>query len=68
MRDWIGHTRILGDGLVCEVNLAVLVKCDVLKECVALDCVVDVRLAVLVEVDDLCIATALEVEDAVVPR
>jgi hypothetical protein len=39
---------------------------NVLKKRVARDGVVDVGLGILVEVDDLCVAAALEVEDAVV--
>jgi len=51
---------------VCEVDLAVLVDSNVLKQSVALDGVVDVGLGLFVQVDNLCVAAALEVEDTVV--
>ena len=62
----IRYTRILRDALVGEINLAILVEDNVLEECVALDGAEDVRLCILVEVDDLCIAAAFEVEDTIV--
>ena len=62
----IRDTCVLCDRLVSEINLAVLVDSDVLKKSVSSDCVVDIRLRILVEVDDLGIAAALEVEDTVV--
>ena len=64
--DGVGDTGVLGDGLVGEVDLAVLVEGNVLEQRVAADGIVDVGLGVLVEVDDLGVAAALEVEDAVV--
>ena len=64
--DRIGDTGVLCDTLVREINLAVCVDSDVLKQSVALDGVVDVGLGLFVQVDDLCVAAALEVEDAVV--
>ena len=66
MVDRVRYTGILGYALVCEINLAFCVKGYVLKQCVSLDCVVDIRLGILVEVDNLCVAAALEVEYAVV--
>ena len=51
---------------VCEVDLAVLVDSNVLKQSVALDGVVDVGLGLFVQVDNLSVAAALEVEDTVV--
>ena len=66
MIDRVRYTCILRDRLVSEVELAFSVACDVLKKSVALDCVVDIRLGFLVEVDDLCVAAALKVEDTVV--
>ena len=63
--DGIAHAGVLGDTLVGKVNLAGgLVDGDVLEQCVAADGVVDVRLGLGVEVDDLGIAAALEVEHA----
>ena len=64
--DGVGHTGVLGDGLVSEVDLALAVNGNVLQQSVALDGVVDIRLRVLIQVDDLGVAAALEVEDAVV--
>ena len=66
MVDWVRNTCVLCHALVSEVNLAVCINCNVLKKSIALDSVEDVRLALLVEVDNLCVATALEVEYALV--
>ena len=66
MVDGVGNAGVLGDGLVGEVDLAVLVERDVLPPRIAADGVVDVGLGFLVEVDDLGVAAALEVEHAVV--
>ncbi len=66
MVDGVGHTGVLGDALVLEVDLAVVVYGHVLKQCVASDGVEDVGLRLLVEVDHLGVAAALEVEHAVV--
>ena len=62
----IGNTCVLCNLLVSEVDLAVVCNCNVLKKSISLDCVVDVRLVLLGEVDNLSIAAALEIEDAVV--
>ena len=64
--DRVGNTGVLGNALVVEIDLAVLVYGYVLEEGVAADGVVDVWLSVLVELDDLGIAAAFEVEDALV--
>ena len=66
MVDRIRYTGILGYALVCEINLAFCIQGNVLKQCVSLDSVVDVRLGIFVQVDNLCVAAALEVEYAVV--
>ena len=66
MVDRVRNTGIFCNGLVSEIDLAVSVNSYVLEESVSLDSVVDVRLILLGEVDNLCIAAALEVEDAVV--
>ena len=66
MVDGVRNAGVLGHALVGEVDFAVFVDGDVLEESVASDCVVDVGLRVFVEVDDLGIATAFVVEDAVV--
>ena len=66
MLDRIRHTGVLGHALVGKVDLAVRVHGDVLEQRVSLDSVVDVRLALLVKTDDLCIAAALKVEDTVI--
>ena len=39
---------------------------NVLEQCVAFDSTEDIRLGLRIEVDDLCIAAALEVEDTIV--
>ncbi len=64
--DRVGNTGVLGNALVSEIDLSVCVQSNVLKKSVSLDCIVDIRLGFLVEVDNLCIAAALEVEYAVV--
>ncbi len=66
MVDRIRNAGILGHALVVEVNLASFVNSNILEECIAADCIVDVRFGLLVELDDLCIAAAFEVEDALV--
>ncbi len=66
MVDGIADAGVFGDGFVFEVDFAVVVDGDVLEECIATDGVVDVGFAVFVEVDDLGVAAAFEVEDAVV--
>src|SRR5699024_5685935 len=64
--DGVGDAGVLGNGVVREVAVAVLVHSHVLQQGVALDGVVDVGLGVLVQVDDLGVASALKVEHAVV--
>ena len=49
-----------------EIDDALVVYRNVLKEGVTTDGVVNVRLRLAVEVDDLGVAAALEIEDAVV--
>ena len=66
MLDRIAYASVLCDALISEVNLAVLVNCDVLEEGVTLDSAVDVGFVLLREVDDLCVATTFEVEDALI--
>ena len=62
----IRYTCILSYALVIKINLAVSIKCNILQKSIASDCIVDVRLRILIQVDDLCIASALEVKYAVV--
>ena len=64
--DRIGNTGVLGNALIIEIDLAVSVYGNVLKESVAFDGIVDIRLGFFVKVDNLCIASAFEVEDTVV--
>ena len=64
--DRIAYAGILSNALVSEVDLAVSVNSNVLQQGVAADSVVDVGLALLVEVDNLSVATTLEVEYALV--
>ena len=66
MIDRVRYTSVLGNALVSEVNLAVLINSHVLKESVTSDGTVDIRFRLFVEVDDLSVATAFEVEDTVV--
>ena len=66
MIDRVGYTGVLGNALVVEVDDAVLVNGNVLEEGVAPDGSVDIRFRLLVELDDLCIAAAFEVEDTLV--
>ena len=64
--DRVADAGVLGDALVIEVDLAGLVHGDVLQEGVATDGVVDIGLGFLVQFDDLGIAAAFKVEDALV--
>ncbi len=66
MVDGIGYAGVLGDALVGEVYLAVFVNGYVFEKGIATDGVVDVGFAVFVEVDNLGVAAAFEIEDAVV--
>ena len=65
MVDRVRYTGILGYALVCEINLAFCVKGYVLKQCVSLDRVVDIRLESLSRLITF-LASTLEVEYAVV--
>ena len=64
--DRVGYTGIFGYALVCEIDLAVCIYGDVLKEGVTADGVVDVRFVLLGEVDDLGVAAAFVVEYSVI--
>ncbi len=66
MLDGVGHTGVLCHALVGEVDGGVFTNGNVLEKSVALDGVVDIGFAFLVEVDYLCIAAAFKVEHAVV--
>ncbi len=66
VRNRIGNAGVLCYALVCKVDFSVCVQSYVLKKRVTLDCVVDIRFGFLVQVDNLCIASALKVEYAVV--
>ena len=66
MVDGVGNAGVLGHALVGEVDFAVLVDGNVFEEGVACDGVVDVGFAFLVEVNNLGIAAAFEVEHALV--
>ena len=66
MLDRIRNTSVLGYALICEIDLAGSITGNVLKKSISLACVVDVRLVLLGEVDNLCLATTLEVEYSVV--
>ena len=66
MVDRVGNTCVLCYALVSEVDLALSIKCYVLKKSVSLDRIVDVRLRLFVKVDNLSVASTLEVEYSVV--
>ena len=64
--DRVRYTSVLSYALISEVDLAVSVNCYVLQQSVTLDSVVDIWLALLIQVDNLSVATTLIVEDALV--
>ena len=66
MVDRIRYTSILCYALICEINLAFSIKCYVLKKSVTFNRIVDVRLRFFVKVDNFSVASAFEVEYAVV--
>ena len=66
MIDRIGNTGVLGNTLVRKINLSVFIYGYVLQKGVSPDRVVDIRLGILVQVDNLCVASALVVKHAVV--
>ena len=66
MVDRIRYTSILGNSLICEVNLTILSYSYVLEKSVTCDSAVDVWLRLLVEVDNLSVATTFEDEHTLV--
>ena len=66
MIDWIRNASVLGNALIVEVNLSVLVNGYVLQKGIPADCVVDIRLGFLVKLNHLGVAAAFEVEHALV--
>ena len=66
MVDRVGNTGVFGHALVLEVDLAFCVNGNVFEKGVASDSVVDIGFAFFVEVDNLSVAAAFEVEHAVV--
>ena len=66
MIDRVRNAGVLGYALVVEVDFSVLIYSNVLEESVALDSVVDIRLAFLVELDNLSVAATLVVEYALI--
>ena len=66
MIDRIRNTSILGYALIVEVDSTVFCYSYVFEQSVAADCTVDVRFALFVEFDNLCIATTFEVEYTIV--
>ena len=66
MVDWIGNTSVFCYAVISEINLTVLIYSYVLKKSISLDCLVDVWFGFWVKVDNLSVATAFEVEYAVV--
>ena len=61
MIDRVGYTGVLGYALISEIDLAVLIQGNVLKQRITSDSVVDIRLRLFIQVDNLRIAAALEV-------
>ena len=66
VEDRVRYAGVLRHGLVREVDLTFLVHRNVLQQGVGADRVPDIGLVLFREVDDFGIASALEVEDAVV--
>ena len=66
MVDRVRYTSILCYALVSEINLSVLIQCNILKKSVTNDCIVDIRLRFFVKVDNLSIASTFKVEYSVV--
>ena len=66
MVDRVRYTSIFCYALVIEVDLSVFIQSNVLKKSVTFDCIVNIRLGFFVQVDNFCIASAFEVEYAVV--
>ena len=62
MIDRIGNAGVFGNGLVCEINLTILVHGNIFEECIAADSVVDVWFGLFVKVNDFGVASAFEVE------
>ena len=66
MIDRVGNPGVLGDTLVREIYHSLLIYGNVLQKSVSLDGSVDFRLCVAVQVDDLCVAATLKVENTVI--
>ena len=59
MVDRIRYTGILCYALVSEINFALCIQSNVLKQSVTFDRIVDIRLRLFVKVDNFCIASTL---------
>ena len=64
--DGIGSPGIFRQALVMEIHLAIRVNGYVFHQGVAADGIIDIRFGVFIQVDDLGIAAAFQVEDAVI--
>ena len=53
--DRIRYTGILCNALVSEINLAFCIQSYVLQQSVSLDCIVDIWLRILIQVDNLSV-------------
>ena len=62
----IGNTRILGHTLVRKINLPIGIHCHVLQQCISANGIINIRFGFFVQIDHLCIASALKIEDAIV--
>ena len=62
----IGYAGILSHALVGEIYFTVFVDSNVFKQSIAFYGIIDIGLGLFTEVDDLCIAASLEIENPVV--
>ena len=66
MLNWVRYTSVLCYALISKINLSFSVKCYVLKKSITLDRIVDIWLRLFIKVDNLSVASTLEVEYSVV--
>ena len=66
MLDRVGNTCVLCYCLISKINFTLCINSYVLKKSISSDRIVDIRLRLFAEVDNFCVAAALEVEDTVV--
>ena len=66
MIDRIRYTGILGYAVICEIDLALCIQSNVFKQSITANGIINVRLRLFVQVDNLGIAATLKVKYAVV--